>query len=78
MENFKIGETFFYGIEPEEQIVVKIQNKPGGIKLITSRYVNQNYSNKYNLFHLHSDYSFDCVKERIFEYDNGIPTNWEI
>lgn len=78
MENFKIGETFFYDIEPEPQIVVKVQNKPGGTKLITSRYVNQNYSKKYNQFHLHSKYAFYCVQERILEYDNGIPTNWEI
>jgi len=78
MENFKIGETFFYDIEPEPQIVVKVQNKPGGIKLITSRYVNQDYSKIYNHFHLHSQYSLDCVKERIVEYDNGIPKNWEI
>ena len=78
MENFKIGETFFYDIESEPQIVVKVQNKPGGTKLITSRYVNQNYSKKYNQFHLHSKYTFYCAQERILEYDNGIPTNWEI
>jgi hypothetical protein len=78
MENFKIGETFFYDIESEPQIVVKIQNKLRGVKLITSKYVNQDYSKLYNRFHLHSQYSLDCVKERIVEYENGIPTNWEI
>ena len=47
MENFKIKETFFYDIEPEPQIVIKIQNKLRGVKLITSKYVNQDYSKIY-------------------------------
>jgi len=78
MENFKIKETFFYDIEPEPQIVIKIENKLRGVKLITSKYVNQDYSKLYNRFHLGSTYSDNCVKERIIKYENGIPTNWEI
>ena len=49
---FKIGEQFYYNVENEPQIVVKIQNKPGGSKLITSRYINSNYSKKYTQFYL--------------------------
>jgi hypothetical protein len=75
---FKIGEQFYYNVENEPQIVVKIQNKPGGSKLITSRYINSNYSKKYTQFYLTSMYANRCNKTKIVEYDNGIPTNWEI
>lgn len=78
MKEFKIGQTFYYDIEPEPQIVVKIKNMPSKDKLITSRYINPNYSKKYTNFHLSSSYANDCREEMLVEYDNGIPTNWEI